>query len=320
MRLNCTLLDDYQNIALSLADWESLQPVVTSRSLQQHIDEPDQLVEQLANSDILVVMRERTAIDAALIARLPALKLIVTSGMRNAAIDLAACRERGIEVCGTSSSSAPPMELTWGLLLALARRITDENQALRTNGPWQQSLGMTLQGKTLGLVGLGKIGSAMAKVAQAFDMKVCAWSQNLTAERAAECGVTQMPTLQALLANSDVVSLHLVLSDRTRNLLDASTLAQMKPGALLVNTSRAGLVDQSAMVAALKSGQLAGAALDVFETEPLPADHSLRNLPNVVATPHLGYVADSNYQAYFAQAVENIAAWLDNKPLRSLLK
>ncbi|MCG7390282.1 D-2-hydroxyacid dehydrogenase family protein [Pantoea sp. ACRSB] len=319
MTLNCTLLDDYQNVALTLADWSSLQPAVQTRSLQQHIADDEPLIAALADSDILVAMRERTPLTAARLARLPRLKLIVTSGMRNAAIDLEACRARGIAVCGTESSSAPPLELTWGLLLALARHIVAENQALRSNGPWQQHLGIGLEGKTLGLIGLGKIGGGMAKVALAFGMRVCAWSQNLTAERAAQCGASLMPSLQALLAASDVVSIHLVLSERTHHLLDGAALAQMKPGALLVNTSRAGLVDQQAMIAALRSGRLAGAALDVFDTEPLPADHPLRQLPNVLATPHLGYVADSNYRRYFTQAVEDIAAWLRHQPLRSLL-
>ncbi|MDU5781379.1 MAG: D-2-hydroxyacid dehydrogenase family protein [Pantoea sp.] len=317
--LNCTLLDDYQNVALSLADWASLQPAVQTRSLHQPVADDDALIAALADSDIIVAMRERTPLTAARLARLPRLKLIVTSGMRNAAIDLDACRARGIAVCGTESSSAPPLELTWGLLLALARHIVPENQALRSGGPWQQHLGIGLEGKTLGLIGLGKIGGGMAKVAQAFGMRVCAWSQNLTAERAAACGATLMPSLPALLAASDIVSLHLVLSARTRHLLDAAALAQMKPGALLVNTARAGLVDQQAMLAALRTGQLAGAALDVFEVEPLPADHPLRQLPNVLATPHLGYVADSNYRRYFTQAVEDIAAWLQRQPLRSLL-
>ena len=317
--LNCTLLDDYQNVALSLADWASLQPAVQTRSLHHPVADDDALIAALADSDIIVAMRERTPLTAARLARLPRLKLIVTSGMRNAAIDLDACRARGIAVCGTESSSAPPLELTWGLLLALARHIVPENQALRSGGPWQQHLGIGLEGKTLGLIGLGKIGGGMAKVAQAFGMQVCAWSQNLTAERAAACGATLMPSLPALLAASDVVSLHLVLSARTRHLLDAAALAQMKPGALLVNTARAGLVDQQAMIAALRTGQLAGAALDVFDVEPLPADHPLRQLPNVLATPHLGYVADSNYRRYFTQGVEDIAAWLRHQPLRSLL-
>ncbi|ORM62627.1 hydroxyacid dehydrogenase [Pantoea rodasii] len=319
MSLNCLILDDYQNVALSLADWASLAPTVNTTALTQHFDNEDELVRHIEHADILVIMRERTPLTAELIGRLPNLKLVVTSGMRNASIDLHACAERYIAVCGTASSSAAPMELSWGLLIGLARQIGVENQALRNNGPWQQTLGLGLQGKTLGLLGLGKIGGEMAKVAQAFGMRVCAWSQNLTAERAAECGVERMPSLHALMGHSDFISVHLVLSERSRHLIDHQALAQMKPGALLINTSRAAIVDQQAMIAALQSGQLAGAGLDVFEQEPLPADHPLRQLPNVLATPHLGYVADSNYRTYFTQAVEDIQGWVTGAPLRSLL-
>jgi phosphoglycerate dehydrogenase-like enzyme len=319
MSLNCIILDDYQNVALTLADWASLEPQVHTTSVTTHFADQDELVRHIADADILVVMRERTPLTAELIGRLPNLKMVVTSGMRNASIDLDACADRYIAVCGTTSSSAAPMELSWGLLLGLARHIVPENQALRSNGRWQQSLGMSLQGKTLGLLGLGKIGGEMAKVAQAFGMRVCAWSQNLSVERAVACGVERMSSLNALLNISDVVSIHLVLSERTQHLLDADALAQMKPGALLINTSRAGIVDQSAMIAALQSGELAGAGLDVFEQEPLPANHPLRQLPNVLATPHLGYVADSNYRTYFTQAVEDIHGWVTGAPLRSLL-
>lgn len=319
MSLHCVILDDYQNVALSLADWASLQPTVKTTALTQHFDNDDELVRHIEHADILVVMRERTPLTAELIGRLPNLKLVVTSGMRNASIDLHACAERYIAVCGTASSSAAPMELSWGLLIGLARHIGVESQALRNNGPWQQTLGIGLQGKTLGLVGLGKIGGEMAKVAQAFSMRVCAWSQNLTDARAAECGVERMDSLHALMRTSDFVSVHLVLSERSHHLIDQDALAQMKPGALLINTSRAAIVDQQAMIAALQSGQLAGAGIDVFEQEPLPADHPLRQLPNVLATPHLGYVADSNYRTYFTQAVEDIQGWISGAPLRSLL-
>lgn len=318
MSLRCIILDDYQNVALSLADWASLAPKVTTTALLQHYADQDALVAQIAEADILVVMRERTPLTAELIGRLPKLKLVVTSGMRNASIDLHACAERYIAVCGTASSSAAPLELSWGLLLGLARHLVTEHQALRQNGPWQQTLGRGLHGKTLGLVGLGKIGAEMAKVARAFGMDVCAWSQNLTADRAAACDARLMPSLHALMRESDVVSVHLVLSERTRNLIDRAALAEVKPGALLINTSRAALVDQEAMLAALNAGTLGGAGLDVFEQEPLPADHPLRQHPKVLATPHLGYVADSNYHTYFTQAVEDIHGWLTGAPLRSL--
>lgn len=318
MSLRCIILDDYQNVALSLADWASLAPKVTTTALHQHYADQDALVAQIAEADILVVMRERTPLTAELIGRLPKLKLVVTSGMRNASIDLHACAERYIAVCGTASSSAAPLELSWGLLLGLARHLVTEHQALRQNGPWQQTLGRGLHGKTLGLVGLGKIGAEMAKVARAFGMDVCAWSQNLTADRAAACDARLMPSLHALMRESDVVSVHLVLSERTRNLIDRAALAEVKPGALLINTSRAALVDQEAMLAALNAGTLGGAGLDVFEQEPLPANHPLRQHPKVLATPHLGYVADSNYHTYFTQAVEDIHGWLTGAPLRSL--
>lgn len=319
MSLKCIILDDYQNVALSLADWAMLEPTVHTTVLTQHYDDQDELVRHIEQADILVVMRERTPLTAELIGRLPNLKLVVTSGMRNASIDLHACAERYIAVCGTASSSAAPMELSWGLLIGLARHIGAETQALRSNGPWQHTVGMGLQGKTLGLLGLGKIGGEMAKVAQAFGMHVCAWSQNLTDARAAECHAAKMPSLHAMLSASDIVSVHLVLSERTRHLIDSHALAQMKPGALLINTSRAAIVDQQAMITALQSGQLAGAGVDVFEQEPLAADHPLRLLPNVLATPHLGYVADSNYRLYFTQAVEDIQGWITGAPLRSLL-
>jgi len=318
MSLRCIILDDYQNVALSLADWASLAPEVMTTALHQHYADQDALVAQIAEADILVVMRERTSLTAELIGRLPKLKLVVTSGMRNASIDLHACAERYIAVCGTASSSAAPLELSWGLLLGLARHLVTEHQALRQNGPWQQTLGRGLHGKTLGLVGLGKIGGEMANVARAFGMDVCAWSQNLTAERAAACQARLMPSLHALMRESDVVSVHLVLSERTRHLIDRAALAEMKPGALLINTSRAAIVDQAAMLAALNDGALGGAGVDVFEQEPLPADHPLRQHPNVLATPHLGYVADSNYRTYFTQAVEDIHGWLTGAPLRSL--
>ncbi len=250
--------------------------------------------------------------------RLPALRLVVTSGMRNAAIDLDAARARNIIVCGTASDAAPPMELAWALILGLARHLVPENQALRHNGPWQHSLGMTLKGKRLGLLGLGKIGGAMAPVAQAFGMDVIAWSQHLDADSAAAAGVALAASKEALLVASDIVSVHLVLSERTRGLIGAAELAQMKPGALLINTSRAAIVEREALITALEQGWIAGAGLDVFEVEPLPAQDRLRQLPNVLATPHLGYVADSNYRIYFREAVEDIQAWLDSAPVRQL--
>ncbi|MBU9818691.1 D-2-hydroxyacid dehydrogenase family protein [Rahnella sp. BCC 1045] len=318
MPMQCLILDDYQNVALSLAGWQALAPQVECRALTEHISDEDQLVAQLQDAEIVVIMRERTPFSAALFARLPKLRLLITSGMRNASVDLAAARENGVTVCGTGSGSTAPVELTWALILGLARHLVTENNALRHNGPWQSTVGTGLSGKRLGLLGLGKIGQKVALIAQAFGMEVSAWSQNLTAERAAEHGVELAASKEALLKTSDVVSVHLVLSERTRGLLGAPELALMKPDALLINTSRAAIVDQPALLHALQTGQIAGAGLDVFETEPLPPGDPFRVLPNVLATPHLGYVSDGNYQAYFREAVEDIQAFLAGNPVRTL--
>jgi phosphoglycerate dehydrogenase-like enzyme len=236
--------------------------------------------------------------------------------MRNASIDLAAAARNGVVVCGTKSRSEPPVELTWALILGMARHLTTENTAFRAAGPWQQTLGTDLAGSTLGVLGLGKIGTRVTAVANAFGMNVLAWSQNLTDETAEAAGATRTGSLAELLAASDIVTVHLVLSDRTRGLLDGSALARLKPNAFLVNTSRAAIVDRSALIDALRNNQFAGAALDVFEEEPLPADDPLRSLPTVLATPHLGYVTRRNYENYFGGAVENIEAFLAGAPIR----
>ena len=318
MPLQCLILDDYQNVSLSLADWHSLTPQVECRALTEHIADENTLAESLKDAEIVVIMRERTPFTAALFARLPKLKLLITSGMRNASIDVAAAKKHGVTVCGTGSGQAAPVELTWALILGLARHLVTENNALRQNGPWQTTVGFGLNGKRLGLLGLGKIGQKVAQIAKAFGMDVCAWSQNLTAERAAGHGVTLCASKEELLQTSDVVSIHLVLGDRTRNLLGAQELAQMKPSALLINTSRAAIVDQPALLDALQNGVIAGAGLDVFDTEPLPANHPFRTQPNVLATPHLGYVSDGNYRVYFTEEVEDIQAFLAGKPVRAL--
>ncbi len=318
MKLKCAILDDYQGVALTMADWSVLGEQVEVFCLREHIDDEDQLVSRIKDCEIVVIMRERTPFTAALLARLPKLQLLITSGMRNASIDLPAAARHGVTVCGTASGSEAPMELTWALILGLAKHLVAESSGLRANGPWQQHVGITLHGKTLGLLGLGKIGGQMAKVAQAFGMNVVAWSQNLTAERAQEFGVQLAESKQALLAASDFVSVHLVLSDRSRGLIDRQALAQMKNSAFLINTSRAAIVDQQALVEALQTGQIAGAGLDVFEVEPLPADHPLRRLPNVLATPHVGYVADDNYRTYFREAIADIQAFIAGEPLRKL--
>lgn len=317
-RIRCVILDDYQNVALSFADWSPLADRLETQVFNQHIADEAQLTEAIGDAEIVIIMRERTPFTASLFAGLPKLKLLITSGMRNASVDMAAAKAHGVTVCGTGSGGSAPVELTWALILGLARHLVEENNALRRNGPWQSTVGFGLSGKRLGLIGLGKIGQKVAIVAQAFGMHVVAWSQNLTAERAAACGVDFAASKEALLATSDVVSIHLVLSERTRGLLDAADLALMKHSALLINTSRAAIVDQPAMIAALEAKKIGGAGLDVFDVEPLPADHPLRTLPNVLATPHLGYVADGNYRLYFTEAVEDIEAWLAGEPVRVL--
>jgi phosphoglycerate dehydrogenase-like enzyme len=312
--MRCAILDDYQGVALGMADWS----IVEATSFPEHFESTDALVEAIADYEIVVIMRERTSFSAELFARLPQLRLIVTSGWRNASIDLAAAAAHDVTVCGTASGSTPPAELTWALLLGLARHVVTEAEALRSGEAWQNTVGVDLAGSTLGLLGLGKIGSQVARVGLAFGMDVVAWSQNLTAERAAEVGVRLAPSKETLLAESDFVSVHLVLSERTRGLVGAADLALMRPTAYLVNTSRAAIVDQDALAEALRMGRIAGAGLDVFDTEPLPADSVWRSLPNVLATPHLGYVTRANYQRYFTEAVEDIAAFAAATPIRVL--
>lgn len=315
--VRCVILDDYQGAALDLADWSALRGVDVS-ALREHLGDEDSVVAAAGDAEILVVMRERTPLPATLLARLPRLRLVVTSGMRNASIDLAAAAERGIVVCGTASSSTPPVELTWTLLLGLARQVVPEATAFREGGPWQSTVGRDLAGSTLALVGLGKIGTRVAAVARAFGMDVVAWSPHLTSERADAAGVRLAASLEEALAQGDFVSLHLVLADSTRGLLGREQLAAMRDTAYLVNTSRAGLVDTDALVAALEAGRIAGAGLDVYDVEPLPASDTLRSLPNVLGTPHLGFVTEGNYRTYFTEAVEDIAAWLAGEPVRRL--
>ena len=312
--LRCAVLDDYQDAALSLADWSRVDVTV----FHEHLDSEDEVAAALADFDVVVIMRERTPFPASLLARLPRLRLLITSGMRNAAIDLAAASRHGVTVCGTASRSEPPVELTWALILGLCRHVVPENAAFRAAGPWQSTIGTDLAGATLGLLGLGKIGTRVAAIARAFGMEVLAWSQNLTEERTDAVGTRLASSLADLLAGSDIVSIHLALSDRTRGLVDAAALAALKPSALLVNTSRAAIVDTDALISALTAGRLAGAGLDVFDIEPLPAGHPLRTLPNVLATPHLGYVTHGNYSRYFAEAVEDIDAFVAGAPIRVL--
>lgn len=318
MRLRCAVLDDFQRVATEFADRSPLADRVDVVSHDTHFADEDALAAALADADIVVTLRERVPFPASLIARLPRLKLLVASGMRNSVIDYAAAEAHGVTVCGTASSSTPPVELTWALLLGLARGIVEESNALRAGGPWQSTVGADLHGRRLGLVGLGKIGGRVAQVGLAFGMEVSAWSRNLTEERADEVGVALAPSLPDLLRTSDFVSVHLALGDRTRGLLGPAELALLKPGAYLINTSRAAIVDQDALLAALHEGRIAGAGVDVFDTEPLPADHPMRTAPRLLATPHLGYVSRANYTTYYGQAVENIQAYLAGSPVRRL--
>ncbi|APO45548.1 hydroxyacid dehydrogenase [Paenibacillus xylanexedens] len=317
-KLRCAVLDDYQNVALTSADWGPLMDQVEIQTFNNYMGSEEKVIQELQDFDIVVLMRERTPFPEKVISRLPKLKLLITSGMRNASIDLKAAEKNGIIVCGTEGSSNPPTELTWALILGLSRQLVTENNALRSNRNWQSTVGLDLHGRTLGLLGLGKIGTRMAEIAQAFGMNVMAWSENLTQEKAEKHGVICSETKEQLLAQSDIVSIHLVLSDRTRNLIGQAEFQQMKSSALLINTSRAGIVDQEAMVEALQRGVIAGAGLDVYEQEPLPVNHVMRTLPNVLATPHLGYVTRGNYEIYYNHTVENIAMFLKGTPIRQL--
>ncbi|MFI2238270.1 D-2-hydroxyacid dehydrogenase family protein [Streptomyces chrestomyceticus] len=318
MNLRCAVLDDFQDIATTAADWAPVQDRVDVVPFTRHFATEDELAAALADFDIVVTLRERVPFPASLFARLPRLRLLVASGMRNSVIDFASAAEHGVTVCGTQSASAPPVELTWALMLGLARGVVTESNALRQGGRWQSTVGADLHGRRLGLLGLGKIGSRVARIGTAFGMDVVAWSQNLTEERAAEAGATLAASKEELLATSDFVSVHLALGDRTRGLLGAPELALLKPTAYLVNTSRAAIVDQEALLAALHEGRFAGAGIDVFDTEPLPAGHPMRTAPRLLATPHLGYVSWDNYRTYYGQAVEDIQAYLAGDPVRVL--
>ncbi len=308
------VLDDYQNVALSLADWSALDGRATVTVFNDHLADPDAVVERLQPFDIVCVMRERTPMTRAIIERLPKLRLIASTAGRNASIDLKAAEERGVEIVHTGYSSAPTIELTWALILGSARNLVAENTSLRGGG-WQQSVGDDLAGRTLGVLGLGNVGGAVAKIGAAFGMKVIAWSQNLTTERAAEVGAT-LVSRDGLFREADILSIHLVLSGRTRGLVGAPELALMKPTARLINTSRGPIVVEADLVAALKDKKIAGAAIDVFDQEPLPLDHPFRNLPNLLATPHIGYVSRGLYERFYRDTVENIARWLDARAPR----
>ncbi len=314
--MRIAVIDDYQNVARDMADWNRLPAGSDVRFFHDHLADHGALRERLSDFQVIVAMRERTPFPAALIEALPKLKLLITTGMRNASFDLDAASRAGVLVCGTDGVGSPPAELTWGLILALARHIPREHAAMQA-GKWQSTLGTMLHGKTLGLLGLGRLGGMAARVGGAFGMELIAWSQNLTAERANEAGSTLVEK-DALFARSDFLCIHLVLSERTRGLVGARELGLMKPTAYLINISRGPIVDEAALVAALQAKRIAGAGLDVFDVEPLPAGHALRRLENVVLTPHLGYVTVDGYRKQYAGALEDIIAFLDGNAKRAL--
>jgi phosphoglycerate dehydrogenase-like enzyme len=309
------ILDDYQNVAMKVADWRGLDRDLKFRVFTEALGGPAEVIAALKDCAVVCLMRERTLFGADIINALPALKLIVTSGMRNAAIDIAAAAARGIPVCGTESLATPTAELTFGLMLELTRRIGYENARLKAGAKWQSTLGIDLRDKTLGIVGLGKLGGQVATIARAFGMKVIAWSQNLTADKAQAAGAT-LVSKDELLRQADIVTVHQQLSARTRGLIGAAELALMKPTAFFINTSRGPIADEKAIEVALTAKTIAGAGIDVYETEPLPLDHPFRKLDNIVITPHLGYVTAENYKRFYGQMVEDIRAWLDGKPIR----
>jgi phosphoglycerate dehydrogenase-like enzyme len=315
MPIRCAILDDYQNVALNLADWGKVQADVEIKVFNQPFGSQEDAADALSGFDIVCLMRERTPFPREMFKALPGLKLLVTTGMRNAAIDMQAAKERNIMVCGTESAGHPTAELTIGLLIDLARKISLENARMKAGEKWQVTIGGDLHGKTLGILGLGRLGQRVAKVGLAFGMKVVAWSQNLNAEKCREAGV-DYATKDDLLRQSDFITLHMVLSPRSRGLIGAHELSLMKSSAYLINTSRGPLVDEVALIGALKEKRIAGAGLDVYDVEPLPRDHPFRKLPNVLLTPHLGYVTADNYRLFYGQTAEAVRAFLDGKPVR----
>lgn len=314
--MRIALLDDYQKVALSCAPWRERLPDAEIVAFSQHVGDANALARHLRGFDVVVAMRERTVFDRTLLGQLRSLRLLVTTGRRNASIDLAAAGDLGITVCCTASGGYGTAELTWGLILALARKICIEDSSMRDGG-WQSTVGVELAGRTLGVVGLGRLGSKVADIGAAFGMRVAAWSPHLTPGRAASANAALVSKAE-LFGRSDVITVHMVLAESTRGLVGAAEIARMRRTAFLVNTSRAGLVDYDALTTALRAGQIAGAGLDVFEAEPLPSDHPLRRLPNTVLTPHLGYVTDEAYRIYYSEALEDIEAFVAGSPLRTL--
>ena len=312
--MKLAVLDDYQATAKDLGDWSQLPPGTEVEYFHDHIADEDQLVERLKDFDMVMGMRERTPFTRSILSRLPKLRLLMTTGLRNASFDMQAATDLGIPVCGASGAGEGPTELTWGLIIAMLRHIHEEEQRSR-EGAWGTTVGVGLKGKTLGLLGLGHIGSLVARVGAAFDMNIIAWSQNMTAERAKECQATLVDK-ETLFKEADIVSVHLVLSDRSRGLVGAPELALMKPTAYLVNISRGPIVDEKALIDVLERKAIAGAALDTFDVEPLPKDHPLFKTPNTLICPHLGYVTEESYRAFYAGIIENVRAFVSGEPVR----
>ncbi len=312
--VNIALLDDYQNVALKMADWSGLQANHKITVFNEHIKGEDAVAKALADFEVVGIMRERTPFPRTLLERLPKLKLLVTTGLRNASVDVQAAKARNVVVSGTEAGGHATAELAFGLLISLARNLPTEFSNMR-DGRWQTTVGTDVRGKTLGLLGLGKLGGEVAKFGKAFGMKPIAWSQNLTAERATEQGVERVEK-DDLFRRADFISIHLVLSDRSRGLVGARELGLMQPTASIINTSRGPIIDAAALATALKEKRIRGAAIDVYDTEPLPADHPLRSEPRAVLTPHIGYVTEESYRLFFAGMVEAIEGWLAGKPVR----
>ena len=317
MTLRCAILDDYQNAALAMADWSKVTGDIDIKVFDRHLGSADNVVAALQGFAVVCAMRERTAFPRTVIERLPDLKLLITTGMRNASIDLGAARDHGVVVCGTEAFGNGTVAIATGLMIDLARRISYENARLKAGEPLQTTIGLDLEGMTLALLGLGRLGSRMAEIGRAFRMNIVAWSENLSEERCRAAGAGYVGR-DDLFRRADFLSVHLQLSERTRGLIGARELALMKPTAFLINTSRGPIVQEAALLSALREKGIAGAGLDVFDIEPLPIDHPLRLLDNALLTPHLGYVTKQNYRTFFAGMVDDIRAFLDGKPLRML--
>ena len=313
--VRAAILDDYQNVAMAFADWSPFAKDVEIKVFNKPFGSQDEAIKALQGFAVVVGMRERTPFPRKVVEALPDLKLLITTGARNNSFDIKACAERGVTVCGTGAAGSPTTGIAFGLMLELTRRIGFENARLKAGAPWQTTIGRDLEGLTLGILGLGKLGQRSAAVGKAFGMKTITWSQNLTEEKAKAAGADYV-SKDDLFRNADFVTIHLVLSDRSRGLVGAKELGLMKKSAYLINTSRGPIVDEKALIAVLQSKSIAGAGLDVFDIEPLPLDHPFRKMDNVVITPHLGYVSEQNYRKYFPDIVEDIRAWLDGKPVR----